>query len=184
MNGGDGFNVYEKCETMTEYNARCEAKKECDLCEKTAVKSIKVSGTESSFCKDCYNCVDGGPVLPDGWPKQKCCECENDATRATDGGMAGRMHWCSDCFEAGEMPIYLIVKDMQVGDLTGTYYQTYGGGPEGGIYRTKDAWYDIDRGWYKPWKLVQLESHVIHFNREYEMGEEDTPITIRVTYIP
>jgi len=86
--------------------------------------------------------------------------------------------------DAGEMTIYLIVKDMQVGELTGTYYQTYGGGPEGGIYKTREGWYEIDRGWYKPWKLTKLESHVIHFNHEYEMGEQDTPSTIRVTYIP
>ena len=86
--------------------------------------------------------------------------------------------------DAGEMTIYLIVKDMQVGELTGTYYQTYGGGPEGGIYKTREGWYEIDRGWYKPWKLTKLESHVIHFNHEYEMGEQVTPSTIRVTYIP
>jgi hypothetical protein len=134
----------------------------CDLCEKPAEKGIKVCGTESFFCKSCYNAVDGGPVLPDGWPEKEEEEEE----------------------DAGEMTIYLIVKDMQVGELTGTYYQTYGGGPEGGIYKTREGWYEIDRGWYKPWKLTELESHVIHFNHEYEMGEQDTPTTIRVTYIP
>jgi hypothetical protein len=95
-----------------------------------------------------------------------CCECENDATKKTDGGMAGIMHWCDDCFEAGEMNIYSIVKDMQVGDLTGTYYQTYGGGPEGGFYHTQDGWYELDRTWHQPWKVTKRPDIVVAFTSD------------------
>ena len=95
-----------------------------------------------------------------------CCECENDATKTTDGGMAGIMHWCADCFEAGDMPIYLIVKDMKVGDLTGTYYQTYGGGPEGGFYKTREGWYEIDRTWHQPWKVTKRPDIVVAFTSD------------------
>ena len=75
--------------------------------------------------------------------------------------------------DAGDMTIYSIVKDMKVGDITGTYYQTYGGGPEGGFLETKDGWYELDRTWHQPWKVTKRPDIVVLFNSEnnvpYEM---------------
>jgi len=75
--------------------------------------------------------------------------------------------------DAGEMTIYSIIKDMKVGKITGTYYQTYGGGPEGGFLETKDGWYELDRTWHQPWKVTKRPGIVVLFNSEnnvpYEM---------------
>ena len=111
---------------------------------------------------------------------KKCCECENDAKMSVNGGMAGYMHYCKDCGdvegeEPADMTIYNIVKDMKVGDLTGTYYQTYGGGPEGGFFHTKDGWYELDRTWYQPWKVTKRPDIVVLFN-----SENNVPYSMRV----
>ena len=72
------------------------------------------------------------------------------------------------------MTIYNIVKDMKVGDLTGTYYQTYGGGPEGGFLLSNDnKRYELDRTWYQPWKVTRRSDIIVLFKSEnhvpYEM---------------
>lgn len=79
-----------------------------------------------------------------------------------------------DAEDVSYMTIYNIVKDMKVGDLTGTYYQTYGGGPEGGFLLSNDnKWYELDRTWHQPWKVTRRSDIVVLFNSEnnvpYEM---------------
>jgi hypothetical protein len=37
-----------------------KSRPECDLCEKSAEKTIKVGGTESHFCQNCFNAVEAG----------------------------------------------------------------------------------------------------------------------------
>lgn len=75
--------------------------------------------------------------------------------------------------DASWMTIYNIVKDMKVGDLTGTYYETYGGGPQGGFYQTKDGWYELDAGWWQPWTVTKRPDISVLFKSEnnvpYEM---------------
>ena len=76
--------------------------------------------------------------------------------------------------DASYMTIYNIIKDMQVGRITGTYYQTYGGGPEGGFLLSNDnKWYELDRTWHQPWKVTKRPDMVVLFNSEnhvpYEM---------------
>ena len=56
--------------------------------------------------------------------------------------------------EKEEELIYNTVEDMKVNELTGTYYQTYGGGPEGGYYKTKERWYRLHRTWHQPWTVT------------------------------
>lgn len=59
--------------------------------------------------------------------------------------------------------IYSTVEDMKVNELTGTYYQTYGGGPEGGYYKTKERWYHLHRTWHQPWTVtLSQDMHVLY----------------------
>jgi hypothetical protein len=78
--------------------------------------------------------------------------------------------------EVDDMTIYNIVKDMKVGDLTGTYYQTYGGGPEGGFLVTAEGhFYDLDRTWHQPWKVTKRTNLCVMFR--YTDG---VPTSVRV----
>lgn len=58
--------------------------------------------------------------------------------------------------------IYSIQKDFQINDKKGTYYQLYGGGPEGGLFLDTDdnIWYEIDRTWFEPWTIKRLTSNI------------------------
>ena len=79
-------------------------------------------------------------------------------------------------YEEEEEPelIYSTVKDMKVNELTGTYYQTYGGGPEGGYYKTNERWYRLHRTWHQPWTVTLCQDmHVL-----YDMGDFIRPIAI------
>jgi len=62
--------------------------------------------------------------------------------------------------------IYRTVEDMKVNELTGTYYETYGGGPEGGYYKTKERWYHLDKTWYQPWTVTLCKDMQVL----YDMG--------------
>jgi hypothetical protein len=65
-----------------------------------------------------------------------------------------------------EEHIYSTVEDMKVNELTGTYYQTYGGGPEGGYYKTKERWYHLHRTWHQPWTVTLCQDMQVL----YDMG--------------
>ena len=72
-------------------------------------------------------------------------------------------------YEEEEEPelIYNTIKDMKVNELTGTYYQTYGGGPEGGYYKTNERWYRLHRTWYETWRVtLSQDMHVLYENGE------------------
>jgi hypothetical protein len=70
--------------------------------------------------------------------------------------------------------IYDTVKDMKVNELTGTYYQTYGGGPEGGYYKTNERWYRLHRTWYQPWTVTLSQDMKVLYN----MGDFISPLAI------
>jgi hypothetical protein len=46
------------------------------------------------------------------------------------------------------------VENCYILDKYGTYYQTYGGGPEGGYFLYKKNWYAVERTWFKPWTMT------------------------------
>lgn len=61
------------------------------------------------------------------------------------------------------------------------YYQTYGGGPEGGYITNGVDWYSVHRAWGSPWrirKLHTLKAHLckdqicILYNRDEKVSEE------------
>lgn len=49
------------------------------------------------------------------------------------------------------------VYDRYILDHYGTYYQTYGGGPEGGYFLTNKNWYTVSRNWETPWEMKPCE---------------------------
>lgn len=50
------------------------------------------------------------------------------------------------------------------------YYQTFGGGPEGGYFVRKDKVWKVRRGWFKPWKIEKLDNVVLEYEKEDEMA--------------
>jgi hypothetical protein len=64
-----------------------------------------------------------------------------------------------------------------------TYYQTYGGGPEGGYFVedciedcsiTIVAVYEVHRDWYKPWTIKELKNTRFAYE-----PEDNSPPTFR-----
>lgn len=54
--------------------------------------------------------------------------------------------------------------------IGGIYYQTYGGGPEGGYLMSRGKLYSVHRSWGEKWTLTR-ENGVLHF-RENEIGDK------------
>jgi hypothetical protein len=50
------------------------------------------------------------------------------------------------------------------------YYQTFGGGPEGGYIKKDDEVYRVSRGWGQPWKVELLKNVVLEFEPAAEMA--------------
>lgn len=59
------------------------------------------------------------------------------------------------------------------------YYQTFGGGPEGGYIRKDDEVYRVSRGWGQPWRLEQLKNVAL----EYEPENQKAGQTARIRKI-
>jgi len=52
----------------------------------------------------------------------------------------------------------------------GVYYQTFGGGPEGGyVLLTNGDVYSVKRGWFEPFKATKLNGKRIEYEAEDEM---------------
>ena len=49
--------------------------------------------------------------------------------------------------------VYSVNSDYVILGHTGTYYETYGGGGEGGFFFTNNKWYSVDRNWNVPWTI-------------------------------
>jgi len=49
--------------------------------------------------------------------------------------------------------VYSVNSDYVILGHTGTYYETYGGGGEGGFFFTNNKWYSVDRNWNVPWTM-------------------------------
>lgn len=53
-----------------------------------------------------------------------------------------------------------------------TYYQTFGGGPEGGYIAkmnqgaSADTVYRVSRGWFQPWKVEEMKNVVLEYEPE------------------
>lgn len=52
----------------------------------------------------------------------------------------------------------------------GIYYQTHGGGPEGGYLQSRGKIYSVSRSWGEPWAVTKVNG-VLHF-RKNESGDE------------
>jgi hypothetical protein len=48
-----------------------------------------------------------------------------------------------------------------------TYYQTYGGGPEGGYFYNGATVYAVSRGWGTPFKARKLKGGLLYQKGEY-----------------
>ena len=49
--------------------------------------------------------------------------------------------------------VYQMSEDYEILGKKGTYYQLYGGGPEGGLFFYNNKWYDVNREWFNPWTM-------------------------------
>jgi hypothetical protein len=49
--------------------------------------------------------------------------------------------------------VYSVNANYEILGFVGTYYETYGGGPEGGYFFTNDKWYEVDRNWNVRWTM-------------------------------
>jgi len=49
--------------------------------------------------------------------------------------------------------VYSVNTNYEILGFVGTYYETYGGGPEGGFFFTNDKWYAVDRTWNEFWAM-------------------------------
>ena len=58
----------------------------------------------------------------------------------------------------------------------GTYYQTYGGGPEGGYLVTLSGIWKIHRGWFDRWSYTRCECSGLEFHPE----NQDEGVTARI----
>ena len=50
------------------------------------------------------------------------------------------------------------------------YYQTFGGGDEGGYFVRKEKVWKVRRGWFQPWKIEKLDNVVLEYEKEDEMA--------------
>ena len=53
-----------------------------------------------------------------------------------------------------------------------TYYQTFGGGPEGGYFVKGEAAWRVSRGWFQQWKVEKLKDVIVEYEPEdYKAGK-------------
>jgi len=63
--------------------------------------------------------------------------------------------------------------------VTGTYYQTYGGGGDGGYVVSEDGKvYDVARQWYLPWSVMPLPGATVKIVQKDEMAGQPMTITV------
>ena len=76
----------------------------------------------------------------------------------------------SDCESEDEWEtVYAVgpAKDLCHPLYMGTYYQTCGGGPEGGYIVLPDTTvFKIERNWHQPWRTEELEGKALMFEAE------------------
>ena len=58
------------------------------------------------------------------------------------------------------------IKDLEVNDLKGKFYMTYGGGPEGGYFVRGNRLYNITRTWGQPWGLERIFGMMLIVNTD------------------
>lgn len=68
------------------------------------------------------------------------------------------------------LDVYNLEEDFEVGNIKGTYYQTFGGGPEGGYVETENAVYHIKRTWFEEWKIYKTRYVLIKRDIDYGLG--------------
>ncbi len=98
------------------------------------------------------NCGEGG------FECGECTVCVRNKVCESCGCQGGCFQWCE--FVDGDwQQIYQRRMFSEVGgDIEGTYYETYGGGPEGGYVVTSELQvYEVSRNWGEPW-ITQLMS--------------------------
>ena len=61
--------------------------------------------------------------------------------------------------------VYHVSREIMQGHR-GVYYQTYGGGPEGGYLVSKDKIYTVNRNWFLPFEVRLLKHQRLHFKNE------------------
>lgn len=111
-----------------------------------------------------------------GFECGECTLCVRNKVCAGCGCQGGCFQWCVfpggdglenplDGLETQEewQQIYQRRMFSEVGgDIEGTYYETYGGGPEGGYVVTSDSRvYKVDRNWGKPWTIHLMPSNCV-----------------------
>jgi len=82
----------------------------------------------------------------------------------------GRNHYEEEDEDDEWLDVYNIEIDFEVGNIKGTYYQTFGGGPEGGYVETENAVYHIKRTWFEEWKIYKTRYVLIKRDIDYGLG--------------
>jgi hypothetical protein len=61
------------------------------------------------------------------------------------------------------------------------YYQTFGGGPEGGFFVRGALVFKVSRGWFQPWKAEELKNLILEYEPEdFKAGKTARCRTIQV----
>ena len=59
---------------------------------------------------------------------------------------------------------------QSLSDINKIYYQTYGGGPEGGYFVESNKVFKVERNWFQPFEIDEIPNAVLEYESSDEMA--------------